>query len=124
MPKKSLNNTMNIIIIVLILLVLLIPMVLFVKRVVSFHDNYKKLIKIIFPIIILSFGIGLISIILNPIKKEKEKNYRYEFIKSKMIDIRSAELAFKEKHNQFTDDFNVLIPVSYTHLTLPTICSV
>ena len=27
-----------------------------------------------------------------------------------MIDIRSAELAFKEKHNQFTDDFNVLIP--------------
>jgi len=101
---------MNIIIIVLILLALLVPMVLFIKKIVSFHENYKKLIKIVFPLIILSFGIGLISIILNPIKKEKEKNYRYEFIKSKMIDIRSAELAFKEKNNQFTDDFNVLIP--------------
>ena len=101
---------MNIIIIALILLALLVPMVLFIKKIVSFHENYKKLIKIVFPLIILSFGIGLISIILNPIKKEKEKNYRYEFIKSKMIDIRSAELAFKEKHNQFTDDFNVLIP--------------
>lgn len=101
---------MNIIIIALILLGLLVPMVIFIKKIVSFHENYKKLIKIVFPLIILSFGIGLISIILNPIKKEKEKNYRYEFIKSKMIDIRSAELAFKEKHNQFTDDFNVLIP--------------
>ncbi len=101
---------MNIIIIALILLLLLVPMIFFIKKVVSFHENYKKLIKIIFPLIILSFGIGLISIILNPIKKEKEKNYRYEFIKEKMIDIRSAELAFKEKHNQFTDDFNVLIP--------------
>ena len=101
---------MNIIIIALILLGLLVPMVIFIKKIVSFHENYKKLIKIVFPLIILSFGIGLISIILNPIKKEKEKNYRYEFIKSKMIDIRSAELAFKEKHNQFTDDFNILIP--------------
>ena len=101
---------MNIIIIALILLGLLVPMVIFIKKMVSFHENYKKLIKIVFPLIILSFGIGLISIILNPIKKEKEKNYRYEFIKSKMIDIRSAELAFKEKHNQFTDDFNILIP--------------
>ena len=101
---------MNIIIIALILLALLVPMLLFINKIVSFHENYKRLIKIVFPLIILSFGIGLISIILNPIKKEKEKNYRYEFIKSKMIDIRSAELAFKEKHNQFTDDFNVLIP--------------
>ena len=101
---------MNIIIIALILLGLLVPMVIFIKKMVSFHENYKKLIKIVFPLIILSFGIGLISIILNPIKKEKEKNYRYEFIKSKLIDIRSAELAFKEKHNQFTDDFNALIP--------------
>ena len=101
---------MNIIIIALILLILLVPMIILIKQVVSFHDNYKKLIKIIFPLIILSFSIGLISIILTPIKKEKEKNYRYEFIKTKMIDIRSAELAFKEKHNQFTDDFNVLIP--------------
>jgi|OM-RGC.v1.014204929 hypothetical protein len=101
---------MNTIIIALILLVLLVPMVLFITKIVSFYDNYKKIIKIIFPLIILFFGIGLISIILTPIKKEKEKNYRYEFIKEKMIDIRSAELAFKEKHNQFTDDFNLLIP--------------
>lgn len=101
---------MNIIIIAFLLLVLLVPMVLFIKKTVSFHDNYEKLIKIIFPIIIVGFSIGLITIILNPIRKEKEKNYRYKFIKSKMIDIRSAELAFKEKNNQFTDDFNVLIP--------------
>ena len=64
---------MNIIIIALILLGLLVPMVIFIKKIVSFHENYKKLIKIVFPLIILSFGIGLISIILNPIKKKKRK---------------------------------------------------
>ena len=47
---------------------------------------------------------------MDPIQFEKEKNYRYAFIKEKLIDIRSAELAFKEKHKQFTDDFDKLIP--------------
>jgi len=78
-------------------------------RFIAFFDTNKKSIKVILPIIILSLSVWLIKIILEPINFEKEKNYRYAFIKEKLIDIRSAQLAYKEKHGQFTHDFKELI---------------
>ena len=78
-------------------------------RFIAFFDSNKKSIKVILPIIILSLSIWLIKIILEPINFEKEKNYRYTFIKEKLIDIRSAQLAYKEKNGQFTHDFEELI---------------
>ena len=77
---------------------------------VSFYNNHTKKIRITLPIIILALATSLTIIIITPIQFEKEKTYRYEFIKNKLIDIRSAQLAFKEKNNKFTDDFKQLIP--------------
>ena len=77
---------------------------------VKLHNNYKKTLQIILPLIIISMGIFLTKIILDPIQFEKQKNYRYNFIKQKLIDIRSAELAFKEKNGFFTNEFEKLIP--------------
>ena len=65
--------------------------------------------QITLPIIIILLAGWLTIIILEPIQFEKEKNYRYTFIKEKLIDIRSAQLAYKEKNGQFTNDFDELI---------------
>jgi len=78
-------------------------------RLISFFDNNRKYLRIILPIIIVSLSIWLTKIILDPINFEKEKNYRYAFIKDKLIDIRSAQLAYKEKNGQFTHNFDELI---------------
>ena len=78
-------------------------------RFISFFDNNRKYLRIILPMIIVSLSIWLTKIILDPINFEKEKNYRYAFIKEKLIDIRSAQLAYKEKNGQFTHNFEELI---------------
>tara|TARA_Y100001968_G_C19448074_1_gene766575 strand:- start:2431 stop:3066 length:636 start_codon:yes stop_codon:yes gene_type:complete len=80
-----------------------------ILTIVSFYENYKSPLKVILPLVILLLAGWLTKIILDPIKFEKEKNYRYAFIKEKLIDIRSAQLAYKEKNGQFTHDFEELI---------------
>lgn len=81
----------------------------FILKVVSFYENYKKPLQITLPIIILLLAGWLTKIIVDPIQFEQEKNYRYSFIKDKLIDIRSAQLAYKEKNGQFTNQFEELI---------------
>ncbi len=80
-----------------------------ILKLIGLYDNYKKPLKIILPILVLSLSIWLANIIITPIQFEKEKNFRYEFIKKKLIEIRSAQLAYKEKNNQFTHNFDSLI---------------
>ena len=99
---------MIIIIIITILLIALLAIA--ATPSVKLHNNYQKPIQIILPLIIVGLVLFLTKIIMDPIKFEKEKNYRYTFIKQKLIDIRSAELAFKEKNGFFTNDFEKLIP--------------
>ena len=76
---------------------------------ISFFDKNSKYVKIILPMMILILSAWLTKIILDPINFEKERDYRYTFIKEKLIDIRSAQLAYKEKHGQFTHNFEELI---------------
>ena len=78
-------------------------------KLISFYEQYRKPMQITLPIIIIILAGWLTKIILDPIKFEQEKNYRYTFIKEKLIDIRSAQLAYKEKHGQFTNNFDELI---------------
>ena len=98
------------IIIILITILLIALLAISATPSVKLHNNYKKPIQIILPLLIIGLGFFLTKIIMDPIKFEKEKNYRYNFIKQKLIDIRSAELAFKEKNGFFTNDFEKLIP--------------
>tara|TARA_A100001011_G_scaffold398989_1_gene505567 strand:- start:1837 stop:2472 length:636 start_codon:yes stop_codon:yes gene_type:complete len=80
-----------------------------ILKLIGLYDNYKKPLRIILPILVLSLSIWLANIIIAPIQFEKEKNFRYEFVKEKLIEIRSAQLAYKEKNNQFTHNFDSLI---------------
>ena len=72
-------------------------------------NNYKKLTKIASPLMILGFLFLLTKIIITPINFENDRNYRYEFVQEKLINIRSAQLAYRENNGQFTDDFDELI---------------
>lgn len=76
---------------------------------VKLHNNYKQVTKITLPLIIIGFLFFLVKIIIAPINFEKETNYRYDFIKEKLIEIRSAQLAYKQKYGQFTSSFDQLI---------------
>ena len=80
-----------------------------ILSVISLYEAYKRPLQIMLPLLILSLAGWLTKIIIEPIQFEKEKNYRYNFIKEKLIDIRSAQLAFKEKNGQFTNSFDDLI---------------
>ena len=80
-----------------------------ILHIISLYESYKRPTQIILPIVILLLTGWLTKIITEPIQFEKEKNYRYNFIKEKLIDIRSAQLAFKEKNGQFTNNFDDLI---------------
>ena len=95
------------IILVIVIITLCIKPILAVKL----HGKYKKPIRIIFPVLIIGFGLLLTTIILKPIKFEQEKNYRSGFVKENLTTIRSAQLAFKEKRNRFASSFEELIPL-------------
>jgi hypothetical protein len=95
------------IILVIVIITLCIKPILAVKL----HGKYKSHIQIIFPLLIIGFGLLLTTIILKPIKFEQEKNYRSGFVKKNLTKIRSAQLAFKEKKNRFASSFEELIPV-------------
>ena len=80
-----------------------------ILKLIELYDSYRSPLRIILPILVLLLSIWLANIIIAPIQFEKEKNFRYEFIKKKLIEIRSAQLAYKEKNNQFTHNFDSLI---------------
>tara|TARA_B100000902_G_scaffold392253_1_gene444367 strand:+ start:1159 stop:1794 length:636 start_codon:yes stop_codon:yes gene_type:complete len=81
----------------------------FIMLIISFYDDYQKYIRIILPVAVLFLAIWLTNIILKPIQFEKERDYRYTLIKEKLIDIRSAQLAYKERNGQFTNSFEELV---------------
>ncbi len=83
----------------------------FINNLISINNNYNKYTRIILPLISIFLAFGLVNIILKPIKFANEKDHRYKYIKEKLIDIRSAQLAFKEKKNRFASSFEELIPV-------------
>lgn len=44
-----------------------------------------------------------------PIAFNKEKEKRYEHVKQRLIDIRTAQLAYKRKYQKYAENFNVLV---------------
>lgn len=57
--------------------------------------------------------------IKKPIEFQKEKDKRYEHVKQRLMDIRTAEIAYKIVYNKYTDSFDSLINfVRYDSLQL------
>ncbi len=72
------------------------------KRVIFFVN-----LGLVYAALLLSYF--LIEGIQAPINFKKERDYRYSFVIQNLKDIRKAELAYKDKNDVFTGDFNTLI---------------
>lgn len=71
----------------------------------------EKRIRIGLWILILGLSYALFSVIMNPIKFNKEKIARSADVIDRLKDIRKAQLAFKEVNRYYASDFDELIPL-------------
>lgn len=69
----------------------------------------KKVIQIVLAILIVVLGYFIWESIQTPIRFNKEKDLRYNATIARLMDIRTAQLAYKDAYGQFTGDFDTLI---------------
>ncbi len=68
-----------------------------------------KYINIALTVVILGMGFWLYREIRAPIEFNKIKKARQELVKQNLIDIRTAQLAYKDKYRVYTKHFDTLI---------------
>jgi len=66
-------------------------------------------VKILLFVAIVVLGYMLIESIMNPIRFNKERDLREDAIKERLIDIRTAQVAFKSKFGRYTGSFDTLV---------------
>jgi hypothetical protein len=71
--------------------------------------NVKLIFNIVLALLIAGLIFYLYKIIQEPIIFEREKKVRYKQTVSRLKDIRTAQLAYKDLHGKFSKDFNTLI---------------
>ncbi|MFH2142010.1 MAG: hypothetical protein ABIJ97_06290 [Bacteroidota bacterium] len=69
----------------------------------------KTLIQIALSVIAIILVYLIYNSIMNPIKFNEEKDIRYKATIEKLIDIRSAEVAYKDVNGKYADSFDKLI---------------
>ncbi len=69
----------------------------------------KTVFQIILGIAIIVLGYLLVESIMNPIRFNKEKDLRYDKTIERLIDIRTAEVAYKSQNGKYTGSFDTLI---------------
>ncbi|MBN2519637.1 MAG: hypothetical protein JXB17_03965 [Bacteroidales bacterium] len=94
-------------------LLLLIVFVIILGGLANYYlpkkPKIKPFVTIFFSIIIIVLGYLLYESILNPIRFESEKTKRYNATIQRLIDIRTAQNAYKEENGQYADNFDKLI---------------
>jgi len=69
----------------------------------------KKVIQIVLAILIVVLGYLIWESIQTPIRFNKEKDIRYTATVQRLMDIRTAQLAYKDEYGKFTASFDTLI---------------
>lgn len=69
----------------------------------------KTVFQIILGIAIIVLGYLLVESIMNPIRFNKEKKLRYDKTIERLIDIRTAQVAYKSQYGKYTGSFDTLI---------------
>ncbi len=70
----------------------------------------KTALNIVFSVVILALAFFLAQSIMKPIRFNQEKDAREATIKERLIDIRTAQEAFKSVKGYYTGSFDTLIP--------------
>lgn len=69
----------------------------------------KTVFQIILAIVIVILGYLIVQSIMKPIRFNKERNIREKATIAKLKDIRTMEVAYKDKYNKYTGSFDTLI---------------
>lgn len=69
----------------------------------------KTVIQIVLSVLIVVLGYLLINSILKPINFNKEQKERYDATIERLMDIRTAQEAYKEVYDKYTGSFDTLI---------------
>ncbi len=69
----------------------------------------NTIVKILLFVAIVVLGYMLVESIMNPIRFNKERDTRENAIKERLMDIRTAQVAFKSKYGRYTGSFDTLI---------------
>ncbi len=69
----------------------------------------NTIVKILLFVAIIVLGYMLVESIMNPIRFNKERYLRENAIKERLIDVRTAQVAFKSKYGRYTGSFDTLI---------------
>ncbi len=95
--------------ILIIIVVASILLGFFINSLLSNVPKLKILFQIVFPIVIVVLAYYLYDGINTPIQFKKQMDYRYEKVKQNLIDIRTAEVAYKQVNGKYADNFDALI---------------
>lgn len=69
----------------------------------------KAVINILLTIVIIILAYLLFESIMDPIRFNQEKDRREEAIKERLIDIRNAQILYRQKYGRYTGSFDTLI---------------
>lgn len=69
----------------------------------------KTVLKILLAIIVVVLGYFVFESIMAPIEFNKAKDKRYEAVKKRLIDVRTAQVAYRSVNNKYTGSFDTLI---------------
>ena len=69
----------------------------------------RTVIQILLSLVIIFLGYNVFESIMKPIRFNKEKDIRERAAIAKLIDIREAQKAFKDKNLRYTSDFDSLV---------------
>ena len=98
-------------IILLIIIAVILIVVFFLTKLINKSTNktLKPVLSIVLWIITLVFGYLIYQSIQAPIEFDKLKEKRFQIAVNKMLDIKSAELAYKSVKGKYTDNLDSLI---------------
>lgn len=69
----------------------------------------NTVVRILLIVAIIVLGYLLFDSIMNPIRFNTERDIREDAIKERLIDIRTAQVAYKSKYSRYTGNFDTLI---------------
>lgn len=82
---------------------------IFINYLLNKVTKLKIVFQILLPVAIFVLAYFIYKGIETPIEFEKQKAVRYEQVKLKLMDIRNAQVAYKQVHNKYAGNFDSLI---------------
>lgn len=79
------------------------------KYLINNNKEMNTIVRVLLVAAIVVLGYLLVDSIMNPIRFNKERDLRESAIKERLIDIRTAQVAFKSKYGRYTGSFDTLI---------------